>query len=182
MGDEAAQSRTAICSCQTAPTKPLWGHQTADLIRCRYWLCPECPKGLDLAERQEHWCTWAFAIDTRRGELCLDEVEPDSWFLLIIGTEFDLSCCCRPDGLTQPLQTCWVRLWRWELPKWRGAGPPRVSRRTRTQLRTGLNAKKFWGAARDKKGPDKTWWWLGRIGRPRIEYCKTWLKTKMCTG
>ncbi len=40
---------------------------------------------------------WRF--DARRGELRLDEAEPDGWFLLIVGEKLDLRgrCCC--DGL-----------------------------------------------------------------------------------
>jgi hypothetical protein len=38
-------------------------------------------------------------LDTRRCELHLDEVETDSWFLLIVGAKH-LSGSCRHDGLT----------------------------------------------------------------------------------
>ncbi len=33
--------------------------------------------------------------------MCLDEVELDVWFLLIVGTKFHLSCCSRCNGLNQ---------------------------------------------------------------------------------
>jgi hypothetical protein len=39
--------------------------------------------------------------DTCRGELCLDEAEPDVWLLLIVGKKFHLSCCSRRDRLKQ---------------------------------------------------------------------------------
>jgi hypothetical protein len=39
-------------------------------------------------------------FDARRSQLRLDEAEPDSWFLLIVGAKLDLSGRCCQDGLT----------------------------------------------------------------------------------
>ncbi len=39
-------------------------------------------------------------FDTHCGELSLDEMEPDSQFLLIVEAQLELSCCCRRNGLT----------------------------------------------------------------------------------
>ncbi len=55
---------------------------------------------------------------------------------------------------------------KWELPKRRGAGPPRASRRTPT-LRTGLNAKNVHGLSRvnrTKKTVD------GQVDRRTVEW------------
>jgi hypothetical protein len=42
------------------------------------------------------WRTWAFAIWFPHGKLLLDEAEPKSWFLLIVGAKLDLSVSCCP--------------------------------------------------------------------------------------
>jgi hypothetical protein len=39
-------------------------------------------------------------FDARISQLRLDEAEPDSWFLLIVGAKLDLSGGCCQDGLT----------------------------------------------------------------------------------
>jgi hypothetical protein len=39
--------------------------------------------------------------DTHRGELSLDEAEPDVWFLLIVGTKFHLRSCIRRNRLNR---------------------------------------------------------------------------------
>ncbi len=44
------------------------------------------------------------SFDPIRGELCLNEAEPDCWFLLIAGTQFHLGRCdCRGEILTDLL-------------------------------------------------------------------------------
>ncbi len=130
-GDEVTQNKTATYLFQTAPAKLLSEDQNADRSHYRHPLCPKCLKWLAWAGWPKYWHIWVFV----------------SWYLLQ-RTELRPVPPYRSDRawpesllplwrVDQPPKTCWVRWWRWELPKQWDAGPPRASKRTQPPLRTG---------------------------------------------